>query len=65
MEQCLLGLPLAAALEKLGAAGAEPPTVEYTRAPQGEAEQGAFRVVRQDDGRLVAARFADQVEEEP
>lgn len=64
MEQCLLGLPLAVALEKL-AAGAEPPTVEYTRAPRGEAEQGAFRVVRQDEGRLVAARFADQVEEEP
>lgn len=65
MEQSLLGLPLAAALERLAAAGVEPPTVEYTRAPRGEADQGALRVVRQQEGRLVAARFADQVEEDP
>ncbi len=65
MEQCLLGLPLDAALEKLAAAGVEPPTVEYTRAPRGEALQGAFRVVRQRPGYLVVARFADQAEGEP
>lgn len=64
MDDSVLGLPLDVALERLAAAGQAQPTVEYTRAPRGEARQGTLRVVRQGEGRLVAARFPDRVEEE-
>lgn len=64
MEGRLLGLDLAAALDALAAAGESEPGIEYTRAPRGESQAGTLRVVRQEEGRLVVARFPDRVREE-
>ena len=60
----LMGLPLAAALEALKAAGEVEPQVEMTRAPRDDGQAGTPRVVRQEAGRLVVARFPDRVREE-
>ncbi len=58
LKDSLLGLPLDDALSRWKGCGRPEPSVRITEDPKGHAE-GTLRVVRVEEGCLVAARFHD------
>ena len=59
----LLGLPLDAALEKLGSEGINDISICEISAPRGKITRGTLRVVRQCGKTLTVCRFPDTVSE--